>query len=80
MGYTVVTAAHPEEPVEMEPYPVFQMYAGEDENLDYDEFSALLDRFDIEMIEDKRRMFFAKVLKVTISFHFSCSSYQKAMQ
>lgn len=45
----------------MEPYPIFKLYAGDDEELNYDEFCALLDRFDIEMIEDRRRMFFAKV-------------------
>lgn len=54
-----------EEPV-IEPYPIFKLHAGDDEELNYDEFCALLDRFDIEMIEDRRRMFFAKVAAALI--------------
>ncbi|GMH35577.1 hypothetical protein BSKO_03445 [Bryopsis sp. KO-2023] len=51
----------PSEATSLEPYPIFKLYSGDDDDLSYDEFSALLDRFDIDMIEDKRRMFYAKV-------------------
>jgi len=43
------------------PFDVFKLHAGEDDSMNFEEFSALLDRFDIEMIESKRRLVFNRM-------------------
>lgn len=41
-------------------YLIFKQYAGEDGTLNYEEFSRMLERFAINMIEDKRRRLYAQ--------------------
>jgi hypothetical protein len=48
---------------EMTPFDIFNMYAGEDQELDYEEFSEMLNKFEIKMVEDKRRELFVSVDK-----------------
>lgn len=48
---------------DMTPFDIFTMYAGEDQELDYEEFSEMLDKFEIKMVEDKRRELFVSVDK-----------------
>ena len=46
-----------------EPYEIFVECCSEDDVMSYDDFSTLLDRIGVDLIEDKRRMFFAQVDK-----------------
>eukprot|EP00217_Crustomastix_stigmatica_P012446 CAMPEP_0183813696 /NCGR_PEP_ID=MMETSP0803_2-20130417/53578_1 /TAXON_ID=195967 /ORGANISM="Crustomastix stigmata, Strain CCMP3273" /LENGTH=3001 /DNA_ID=CAMNT_0026058553 /DNA_START=104 /DNA_END=9106 /DNA_ORIENTATION=- len=47
-----------EDAKDLQPFDVYSMYAGEDQLMDYEEFSEMLDRFDVKMVEDKRRELF----------------------
>lgn len=46
--------------MEAQLYVIFKQYAGDDGTLDYDEFGRMLERFDIKMIEERRRRLFAR--------------------
>ena len=46
-----------------EPYEIFTQCCSQDDVMSFDDFSTLLDRIGVDLIEDKRRMFFAQVDK-----------------
>ena len=48
---------------DLKPFDVVTMYAGEDQEIDYEEFQEMLDKFEIKMVEDKKRELFCSVDK-----------------
>ena len=46
-----------------EPYEIYVQCCSQDDVMSYDDFSNLLDKVGVDLIEDKRRMFFAQVDK-----------------